>query len=180
MIDETSDAVYIPTPEDEAEWDRLHFYGMALSAALDVRPRAQGMDDHARIHDTVSEIIIQCVVNGEAYFARIWDARTQGTHGQTCRQLTIDRYAMADTLEPIKLEGKLPGCLTAEELQNANAAAEEFAVWLREHKPVIANSAVKMFREIGSRHQSTHRKINFVWSLDEARAILAMLKKAGL
>ena len=180
MIDETSDAVYIPTAEDEAEWDRLHFYGMALDAALAIRPRAQGMADHADRYGVTSQTIIECVVNGEEYIARIWDARTQGTHGKVCRQLTIERYDSTKTPRPANPSGKLPGCLTAEELQNANKAAAEFDEWLRSNRPVAANDAVKMFRDIGSRHQSVDRKISFIWTLEEARHILELLRKAGL
>ena len=180
MIDETGDAVYIPTPEDEAEWDRLHFYGMALDAALAIRPRAQGMSDHVIAYKAVSKIIIACVIGGEQYIARIWDARTQGTHGITSHQLTIERYDMAGQDRPLDTSGKLPSCLTAEELANANKAAQEFGDWLEDHKPVNFIIASQKFQEIGERHQSSDNTITFVWSLKEAVRILELLRKAGM
>jgi hypothetical protein len=164
------------TPEEYTEIERQWYYGLMLHVAIQLHSRAQAMDDHAKIHRAVSKTIIDCVIGGKKFIAIIWDARTQGTHGEPCEAIVIRRYGEVGTPQPKDLSGKLPTVLTAEELQNANAAAEEFSVWLEQHKPVGLGAAVQAFQEIGSRHRSQDDQFEFVFTLEHARACLRFLR----
>jgi len=163
----------------ELDDEQQFLYELVLHASLSLRSRAEGMLAHADTHKAVSKTIIESVLGGKRYIAQIWDARTQGTHDVPCEHLIVARYRAADTPRPARLTGLLPGCLTAEELANANAAAHEFSAWLEVNKPVNAVAAIRKFQEIGSRYKSVDNDIQFIWTLDHARACLAWLAKEG-
>jgi len=168
------------TPEEYAEIERQWLHDALIHAALQLRARAQGMEDHASIHRAVSKTIIDSVINGKRFIAMIWDARTQGTHGEPCERLVIHRYIETGNVVPDKPSGLLPTVLTAEELANANAAAQEFEQWVLAHRPVDARAAATAFMEIGQRHQSRDQQIDFIMTLPMARMVLADLAREGL
>ena len=168
------------TPEENAELERQFYHGLMVHTALQLRARAQAMEDHAKIHRAVSKTIIESVIGGKRYIGIIWDGRTQGTHGILCEQLIIQRYDETETERPKDFSRNYSGCLTEEELANVNSAAQEFAVWLADHRPVYAGAAVNAFVEIGQRHQSTDHKLEFIMTLPIARMVLADLAREGL
>ena len=165
------------TPEEYAEIERQWYYGLMLHAALQLQARAQAMDDHASSHRAVSKTIIENVIGGERYIALIWDARTQGTHGDIFKAIVVRRYREAGEQLPKDASGKLPTVLTADELQNANAAAEEFTAWLAQYKPSTVKAAVQAFQAIGSHHRSQDDQFEFVFTLEHARACLRFLRE---
>jgi hypothetical protein len=164
------------TPEEYAEIERQFLRDALLHVSLQLKSRAEAMEAHATIHRAVSQTIIESVIGGKRFIARIWDARTQGTHGQPCARIVYQRYEQAGEPRPIDPSGLLPTVFTAEELQNANAAAEEFSAWLQQHKPVAVKAAVQAFQEIGQRHQSQDDHFEFIFTLDHARLCLKFLR----
>jgi hypothetical protein len=163
----------------EQQEERDFLYGLMVYMSLALRSRAENMVAHAVTHKAVSKTIIDSVVDGKRFIALIWDARTQGTHGMPCEQLIIQRYSETETDQSANYHANLPGCLTVEELTNANAAAREFASWLEAHKHTNARDAIQVFREIGMHHQSTDNDVVFIWTLEHARACLAFLDSEG-
>jgi hypothetical protein len=153
---------------------------MLIGAAYSLRERAEMMLEHAQLHKAVTKTITSSVVNGKQYIALIWDARTEGSHGIPCKRLIIDRYLATGKERPADWDRNLSGCLTAEELANANAAASEFDAWLNTYRPVRVADAIRAFREIGTRHQSEDHDLHIILTLKEARAILHLLEQEHL
>jgi hypothetical protein len=173
---ENDNTLIVPT-EEETEQEFLR--QLILYLSLSLKERAERIVEHAEMHKEVSRTIIDSVINGKQHIAIIWDARTQGTHGMPCAQLVFRRYRQIGEVGPKDPSGKLPSVLTAEELRNANIAAEEFSAWLEQHKPVDARTAVQAFREIGQRHQSQDGQFEFIFTLDHAKACLKFLIEVG-
>ena len=153
---------------------------LTIHTAVQLQSRAQAMIEHACTHQEVSQTIIECVIGGKKFMGMIWNARTEGTHGDTSQNIVLARYTEIERYAPKDPSGKLPSVLTDEELVNAIAAAREFKIWLHIHKPVIVNDAINAFIEIGRKHQSTDSAFEFIMTLDDARHILKCVAEAGM